>query len=226
MNLLKSLICSQAVMIVCYVIDGLLILGALGLFLWYYLKNTKKTSETKTKDRNIGRNIEKLDDDTYVLNQEIQEVPEVEIKSDNAVEHFVNQISDINEETNNENSYAAIVVKHEVEPAVKKVPRKDEIQNYVMIGGVKKEKTEEEKVTSFNRGTNAFKNSTNFLNTIKSEQVEQEKVSAEKVAPVTINKPVVENKPVETKKSAEATTKKATTAKKTTTTTKKKTTAK
>ena len=179
MNLLKSLVCSQAVMIVCYVIDGLLILGALGLFLWYYLKNAKKNPSSKQK--NLGNNIEKLDDDTYVLSQEVEEVPEVEVKSDNAVEHFVNQISDINEAANYEHSSSAIVVKHEVEPAVKKVPRKDEIQNYVMIGGVKKEKTEQEKVTSFNRGSDAFKNATNFLNTIKSEQTE--KVQVEKVKP-------------------------------------------
>ena len=180
MNLLKSLVCSQAVMIVCYVIDGLLILGAFGLFLWYYLKNAKKG--TTQKNKNLGKNIEKVDDDTYVLAQEFEEVPEVEIKSDNAVEHFVNQISDINEETNNEHSSSAIVVKHEVEPAVKKIPRKDEIQNYVMIGGVKKEKTEQEKVTTFNRGSDAFKNATNFLNTIKSEQTQ--KVTAEKVKTV------------------------------------------
>ena len=183
MNLLKSLVCSQAVMIVCYVIDGLLILGALGLFLWYYLKNAKKG--TTQKDKNLGKNIEKVDDDTYVLAQEVEEVPEVEIKSDNAVEHFVNQISDINEATNYEHSSSAVVVRHEVEPAVKKVPRKDEIQNYVMIGGVKKEKTEQEKVTTFNRGTDSFKNATNFLNTIKSEQTEKVKVEKVKPAPKT-----------------------------------------
>ena len=205
MNLLKSLVCSNAVMIVCYVIDGLLILGALGLFLWYYIKNSKKG--TAQKDRNLGKNIEKVDDDTYVLAQEIEEVPEIEVKSDNAVEHFVNQISDINEETNNEHSSSAIVVKHEVEPAVKKVPRKDEIQNYVMIGGVKKEKTEQEKVTTFNRGSDAFKNATNFLNTIKSEQTQ--KVNAEKVKPV----PKV---PVAKAAAPKTTTKTATTKKKTT----------
>jgi len=209
MNLLKSLVCSNAVMIVCYVIDGLLILGALGLFLWYYIKNSKKG--TAQKDRDLGKNIEKVDDDTYVLAQEIEEVPEVEVKTDNAVEHFVNQITDINEATNNEHSSSAIVVKHEVEPAVKKIPRKDEIQNYVMIGGVKKEKTEQEKVTSFNRGSDAFKNATNFLNTIKSEQTQ--KVTAEKVKPVP--KAPVAKAPA-TKTTATKTTKTATTKKKTT----------
>ena len=61
--------------------------------------------------------------------------------------------------------------------------KKEEIQNYVMIGGVKKEKTAEEKVTSFNRGSDAFKNSTNFLNTIKNEQankIEKEKTTTAK----------------------------------------------
>ncbi len=183
MSLLKSLVCAEVVMIVCYVVDALLILGALGLFLWYYIKNSKKTTQSKNKD--LGKNIEKVDDDTYVLAQDVEEVPEPEIQKDNAVEHFVNQISDINEETNNEHSSSAVVVRHEVEPAVKKVPRKDEIQNYVMIGGVKKEKTAEEKVTSFNRGSDAFKNSTNFLNTIKNEQatkVEKEKTTTAKSA--------------------------------------------
>lgn len=209
MNLLKSLVCSNAVMIVCYVIDGLLILGALGLFLWYYIKNSKKG--TAQKDRDLGKNIEKVDDDTYVLAQEIEEVPEVEVKSDNIVEHFVNQITDINEAANNEHSSSAIVVKHEVEPAVKKIPRKDEIQNYVMIGGVKKEKTEQEKVTSFNRGSDAFKNATNFLNTIKSEQTQ--KVTAEKVKPVP--KAPAAKAPAQ-KTAAPKTTKTATTKKKTT----------
>ncbi len=207
MNLLKSLVCSQAVMIVCYVIDGLLILGALGLFLWYYIKNSKKS--TTQKDTNLGKNIEKVDDDTYVLAQEIEEVPEVEVKSDNAVEHFVNQISDINEATNNEHSSSAIVVKHEVEPAVKKIPRKDEIQNYVMIGGVKKEKTEQEKVTSFNRGSDAFKNATNFLNTIKTEQTQ--KITAEKIKPAPKTTATKTATPKTTTKTA--TTKKKTTSK-------------
>ena len=98
--------------------------------------------------------------------------PEVEVQKDNVVEHFVNQISDINEDASNELSSNAIVVKHEAEQPVKKVPKKDEIHNYVMVGGVKKEKTETEKIATQNRGTDAFKNSTNFLNLIKEEQKE------------------------------------------------------
>ena len=59
------------------------------------------------------------------------------------------------------------IVNHEVEQPVKKVVKKEEINNFVMIDGVKKQKSESEIEKSFNRGTNAFKNSTNFLNTIK-----------------------------------------------------------
>ena len=58
---------------------------------------------------------------------------------------------------------------------------KEEIENFVMVGGEKKTKTEEEIATSVNRGTNAFKNATNFLNTIKSEQSD-ESLSSKKVS--------------------------------------------
>ena len=44
-----------------------------------------------------------------------------------------------------------------------------------MIDGVKKEKTESEVEKSFNRGSNAYKNATNFLNTIKEVAVEEKK---------------------------------------------------
>ena len=58
---------------------------------------------------------------------------------------------------------------------------KDEIENFVMVGGEKKTKTEEEIDKSVNRGTDAFKNATNFLNTIKSEQA-SENLSSKKVS--------------------------------------------
>ena len=57
---------------------------------------------------------------------------------------------------------------------------KDEIENYVMVGGEKKTKTDEEIATTVNRGTNAFKNATNFVNTIKSEQA-SDSLSSKKV---------------------------------------------
>ncbi len=47
-----------------------------------------------------------------------------------------------------------------------------------MIGGVKKPKAENNQ--NVNRGTNAFKNSTNFLNAIKEEQTEKEKTTKKK----------------------------------------------
>ena len=58
---------------------------------------------------------------------------------------------------------------------------KDEIENFVMLGGEKKTKSEEEIDKAVNRRTNAFKNATNFLNTIKSEQA-SESLSSKKVS--------------------------------------------
>ena len=49
-----------------------------------------------------------------------------------------------------------------------------------MVGGEKKTKTDEEIATTVNRGTNAFKNATNFVNTIKSEQA-SDSLSSKKV---------------------------------------------
>ena len=171
--MLKSLIAaSDGFMIFVFVLDALLILGAIGLFILYYLKTaTKNKKDAQPTQRD--ENIEKINDDTYVIaTDEVQQEPVEVAQKDNAVEHFVNQISDINEQANNELTENTIVVKHEVEQPVKKLPRKDEIQNYVMIDGVKKEKTESERLASHNRGSDAFKNSTNFLNLIKEEQVE------------------------------------------------------
>ncbi len=179
---LKNLICANGVMIACYVIDALLILGALGLFLWYYIKNSN-IKKTNTKDHttkaDLNSGIEKINDDTYlVASDEDEAVLEEPVQKDNVVEHFANQITDINEETNNELNANTIVVSHEVEQPVKKVPKKDEIENFVMIGGVKKAKIENSEAV--NRGTNAFKNATNFLNTIKEEQTEKEKNTKKK----------------------------------------------
>lgn len=177
---LKNLICANGVMIACYVIDALLILGAVGLFLWYYLKNAKtkkpnnRTNENEQAQTSLNDGIEKINDDTYVVANEEQEiVPQEPIIRDNAIEHFANQITDINEESNSELNANAVVVNHEVEQPVKKIPKKDEIENFVMIGGVKKPKAEKD--ATLNRGTNAFKNSTNFLNAIKEEQTVKEK---------------------------------------------------
>lgn len=181
--MLNSLICaSNGFMIFCFVFDAILILGAIGLFVWYYIKSSKnKQSERNT----LNEGVEKINDDTYVIASDEALAEPVEVAPrDNAVEHFANQISGINEEVNNELNSTAVVVTHEVERPVKKVPKKDEIQNYVMVGGVKKEKTESEKVASHNRGTDAFKNSTNFLNIIKEEQ----NTAAEKKSTATTKK--------------------------------------
>ena len=169
MEILKSLLCgSNTAVIICYVLDVLLILGAAALFIIYFLKNSKKKSENNTV---VPEDIEKINDDTYVIPAEKTESEEIKVeepvKRDNAVEHFSNQLSNINEPYSSELKSSAVVVKHEVEQPVKKIVKKDEIKNYVMIDGVKKEKTKKEINASFNRGSNAFNDSTNFLNSIK-----------------------------------------------------------
>lgn len=182
--MINNFLCTSAIMIVCYVVDILLVLGAIGLFVWYYVK----TSRANKPARPIDENAEKINDDTYVIPtaESYVAVEEEPAKADNVVEHFVNQISGINEAANTELNENAIVVKHEVEPAVKKVPKKDEIQNYVMVGGVKKEKTEEQIMATHNRGSKAFQNSTDFLNRLKeansSNDVANFKKEAEKTA--------------------------------------------
>ena len=154
------------------ILDVVLILAVAGLFLWYYLRKNKKA-----KDENVlDSNIERLNDETYVLpNEETAPVQEPKVyEDDNAVLHFVNQITDINEEVSNELSSTAVIVNHEVEQHSQKIVKKDEIENFVMIGGEKKTKTDEEQIASVNRGTDAFKNATNFVNQIKNEQTVEE----------------------------------------------------
>lgn len=182
--MINSFLCASALLIVCYVVDILLVLAAIGLFVWYYVKTNKQKTP---KQLPVDEKAEKINDDTYVIAAEPVEAEPVEpVKPDNAVEHFVNQITNINDAVNSEYSESAVVVKHEVEPAVKKIPKKDEIQNYVMVGGVKKEKTEEEILATHNRGSNAFQNSSDFLTRLKeansSNDVANFKKEAEKTA--------------------------------------------
>ena len=157
------------------ILDAVLCLGAIALFIWYLARN-KKTSLPKTYNNQIS----KVDDETYVIESDVAVEEPVIREEDNNVVHFVNQISDINEERNNELNANAIVVNHEVEMHVRKQLAKDEIENFVVVGGEKKTKTEEEIATAANRGTNAFKNATNFINTINSEQ-KDDKLSSKKV---------------------------------------------
>ena len=173
MNMIKSLLCeANAVMIFCYILDIVLILAAIGLFVWFYVKNSKK--QQAEKQEKAVSDVEKINDDTYVIQaEEVEPVVEEPVQQDNAVEHFSNQLAGISEPHTTELKSTAVIVNHEVEQPVKKIVKKEEIQNYVMIDGVKKEKSENEKVKSFNRGTDAFKNSTNFLNTIKEISAEE-----------------------------------------------------
>jgi Xaa-Pro aminopeptidase len=142
---------------------AVLIVSAIGLIAGLGLSIASKVFAVPVDEK-----AEKINDDTYVIAAEPVAEPVVEpAKPDNAVEHFVNQITNINDAVNTEYSESAVVVKHEVEQPVKKIPKKDEIQNYVMVGGVKKEKSEEEILATHNRGTNAFQNSADFLTRLK-----------------------------------------------------------
>lgn len=184
--MINSFLGTSAFLIVCYVVDILLVVAAIGLFVWYYVKTSKQKNPVQP-NTHVDEAAEKINDDTYVISAEPVAQPEPEpVKKDNVVEHFVNQISVINDAANAEASESAIVVKHEVEQPVKKIPKKDEIQNYVMVGGVKKEKTEEEILATHNRGSNAFQNSSDFLTRLKeansSNDVSNFKKEAEKTA--------------------------------------------
>lgn len=149
------------------ILDLVLVVGVIGLFIWYMVRKNKKGVSGS-----VDSSVERINDDTYVLpNEETAPVDEPKVyEDDNAVLHFVNQITDINEEANNELNSTTVIVNHEVEQASRKIVKKDEIENFVMIGGEKKTKNEEERAATVNRGTNAFKNATNFVNTIKTEQ--------------------------------------------------------
>lgn len=184
--MINSFLGASAFLIVCYVVDILLVVAAIGLFVWYYVKTSKQNKPAKPHTH-VDEKAEKINDDTYVIASEpVSPVEPEPVKADNAVEHFVNQISVINDAANAEASESAIIVKHEVEQPVKKIPKKDEIQNYVMVGGVKKEKTEEEILATHNRGSNAFQNSSDFLTRLKeansSNDVANFKKEAEKTA--------------------------------------------
>jgi hypothetical protein len=145
------------------------------------------------RSRTIQR-INAIEQDWIVVNMNSSPAPKIPVEEpkvyedDNAVLHFVNQITDINEEANTELNSSAVIVNHEVEQHTKKIVKKEEIDNFVMIDGVKKEKTDTEKEQSFNRGSNAFKNSTNFLNSIKEASNVEENQKAAATAKKTTTK--------------------------------------
>ena len=168
--MLGNFLCADALMTTILVFDIVLLVAAIGLLIWYFMRSKNKAPVKKADNKPMS----KVDDETYVIEAEQVEEETPVYEEDNNVVHFVNQIAGVNKERNNEHSANAIVVNHEVEAPVKKMVAKEEIENFVMIGGEKKQKTEEEIVTSVNRGTNAYKNATNFLNTIKSEQTTED----------------------------------------------------
>lgn len=175
--MLNNFLCADPLIAGLLITSCVFFLAAIGLLVWYFIKTKNNATPKQTNTP-----ISKVDDETYVIETPKEEESTTPVyEDDNDVVHFVNQITDINEEMNNELNANAVVVNHEVEYPVKKVVSKDEIENFVMVGGEKKTKTEEEIATTVNRGTNAFKNSTNFLNTIKSEQSD-ESLSSKKVS--------------------------------------------
>ena len=120
MEIIKRLLCgSNVAVIICYIFDVLLILGAAALFIVYYIKNSKKKAEKKEV---VPEEVEKINDDTYVIPAEKVETEEVKVeelvKRDNAVEHFSNQLTNINEPYSSELKSNAVVVKHEVEQMI------------------------------------------------------------------------------------------------------------
>ena len=181
MDILKSLIASDAVMIFCFALDAVLILAAVVLFIWYFVKTSKSSNAKQSKkDKNLGNGVEKINDDTYVIAGEPEEVEPEVVEQDNAVEHFVNQIASVDEDIDQELKDSAVIVNHPVEQATRKIVKKEEIQNFVKVDGVHKTQTSEEKRKSFNRGSNAYDNSTNFFNTIKAASATEAKKPAAK----------------------------------------------
>lgn len=175
--MLGNFLCADALMTAILVFDIVLLVAAIGLLTWYFVKSKNKTTVKKTENKPMS----KVDDETYVIEAEPVEEEAPVYEEDNNIVHFVNQIAGVNKERNDEHSANAIVVNHEVEAPVKKMVAKEEIENFVMIGGEKKQKTEEQNIASVNRGTDAYKNATNFLNTIKSEQATED-LSSKKVS--------------------------------------------
>ena len=175
--MLGNFLCADPFITAILIVDGVLFAGAIALLIWYLAKNKNKTA-SKVESKPMS----KVDDETYVIEGAVEEEPETQVfEEDNNVVHFVNQIAAVNKAGNDEHAANAIVVNHEVEAHVKKMVAKDEIENFVVVGGEKKTKTEEEIDKSVNRGTDAFKNATNFLNTIKSEQA-SDNLSSKKVS--------------------------------------------
>lgn len=177
--MLNSILCELSLAVGLLIFDGVVLLLAIaGLVSWYLMRsNNKKLAKSNKKNTPIS----KVDDETYVIENPQEETSTTPVyEDDNNVVHFVNQITDINQESNNELNANTVVVNHEVEAPVRKMVSKEEIANFVEVAGEKKVKTEEEIATSANRGSNAFKNATNFFNTIKSEQ-ESDKIDPSSV---------------------------------------------
>ena len=179
MNIL-SFLGANGLMIAFFVFDIILILAAIGISIWFYIKYLRQHKSGETSNNKV----EKIDDDTYIIetNDELaseneDEQPEQKI---NRVEHSASQIAEINEPSTQELKSKTVVHNNEVEKPKAKIVKKEEIENFVVVDGVKKTKTEPEKKKLLNRGTNAYQDSSNFFDNIKKEQEQTAETSKKK----------------------------------------------
>ena len=190
MNILKNFMCqTDTWTVVSYVVDVILIIIGIVWLATYFVKSSKKHKENvqlNEDEQNIlQNNVEKINDDTYVINTEpVYEDPmesrpvQTPIVKDNMVEHFTKQLTDLNEDSSNETKSNAVVETHSVEKHIEKKPKKEEINNFVEIDGVKNQKSKT-KIPS-NRGVKGYTSTENLIKTLKEETAINEKPGKQK----------------------------------------------
>jgi len=175
--------------VVSYVVDVILIIIGIVWLATYFVKSSKKHKENvqlNEDEQNIlQNNVEKINDDTYVINTEpVYEDPmesrpvQTPIVKDNMVEHFTKQLTDLNEDSSNETKSNAVVETHSVEKHIEKKPKKEEINNFVEIDGVKNPKSKTK--TPSNRGVKGYTSTENLIKTLKEETAINEKPGKQK----------------------------------------------
>lgn len=184
MSILKNLICQTDTWnVVSYIIDVILIIIAIVWLVSYFVKMSKHKKETADElsedEKNIlQNNVEKIDADTYVIESEPKTAYENPLDEkqkdsspvikDNVVEHFSNQLNDINNDITDNN-----LSKTAPEMFEKKSNKEEIYGNFVEVDGVR---TSTKKANSgIKRGTNAYVDTENLINTIKEETAVNEK---------------------------------------------------
>lgn len=97
-NFSSLLLVSKAFVITFFVVDILLLLGAIGILVYVLVKMSKKSSSST-------KGFRKIDDDTYVVNsgRANKNQPQSDVANHiSTVEHFSNQMERLNEEKNEE----------------------------------------------------------------------------------------------------------------------------